>query len=81
MKQTQSRYKHLCRIVLCDVSITQAGQRHGRQVDRVHWVRPLVQRPHKLKVEDAADQTADTASRKQDHLKDTMVYVDSKKQN
>lgn len=67
--------------MLRDVSFTQAGQRHGRQVDWVHWVRPLVQRPHKLEVEDAADQTADTARWKQDHLKDRMVYVDAKKQN
>lgn len=48
--------------------LTQAGQRHGRQVDGLHGVGPLVQRPHELEVEDAADQAADAAGGEEDHL-------------
>lgn len=38
-------------------------------MDGLHGVRSLVQRPHELEVEDAADQAADTARREEDHLK------------
>lgn len=38
-------------------------------MDGLHGVRSLVQRPHELEVEDAADQAADTACREEDHLK------------
>lgn len=37
-------------------------------MDGLHGVRSLVQRPHELEVEDAADQAADTARREEDHL-------------
>lgn len=48
--------------------LTQTGQRHGGQVDGLHGVGPLVQRPHELEVEDAADQAADAAGGEEDHL-------------
>lgn len=37
-------------------------------MDGLHGVGPLVQRPHKLEVEDAADQAANAAGGKEDHL-------------
>lgn len=50
-------------------SLTQTGQRHGGQMDGLHGVGPLVQRPHELEVEDAADQAADAAGGEENHLK------------
>lgn len=51
----------------------QAGERHGRDVQRGHRARPL-HRPHELEVQDAADQPADAAGREQDHLRRKMFF-------
>lgn len=56
-------------IVFPHASFTQTGQCHGSQMDGVHGVGLFVQRPDKLEVQDATNQTADTACWKQDHLR------------
>lgn len=49
--------------------LTQTGQRHSSQMDGLHRVRPLVQCPHELEVEDPTDQAANAAGGEEDHLK------------